>query len=164
LPSIDSIDFTGSTDLPSIDSIDFIGSIDLASIASIDLPSVVRSSDLGSPFTVAALTHTAAPAIVVCGLPGAGACGGRATERERQRWLGSPARCAGELVRRQRRLVPRFDSPGLTPWSDSARSGPPGVARSHSSGVHRHFFGPRILKPDTSNCAALLQLIGNRRV
>ena len=102
LPSIDSIDFIGSTDLASIDSIDFIGSIALASIASIDLPSVVRSSDLGSPFRVAALTHlthTVAPAILAYGLAGGGAGGGRATERERrtmarQRLSGTPYRRA----------------------------------------------------------------------
>jgi hypothetical protein len=96
--------------LPSIDSIDFIGSIGLASIASIDLPSVVRSSDLGSPFKVAALTRTVAPAILAHGLAGGGAGGGRATVRER-RWPanGSPARRTGELFFRSRIVSPIED-------------------------------------------------------
>jgi hypothetical protein len=67
-------------------------SIDLLSAArssgtglhSIDSPSAARSSDLGTHFMEASLMRTAmaAPAIVVCGRPGGGACGGHATERD----------------------------------------------------------------------------------
>jgi len=137
LPSIDSIDFIGSTDLASIDSIDFIGSIalasigsidfigsiGLASIASIDLPSVVRSSDLGSPFKVAALTRTVAPATLAHGLAGGGAGGGRATERERRTM--ARQRLSGTPYRRACSSPPGTRAPILTPWSDSTRSGHP---------------------------------------
>ena len=158
LASIDSIDFIGSIGLASIGSIDFIDSIGLASIASIDLPSVVRSSDLGSPFRVAALTHTAAPAILAYGLRGGGAGGGRATERERRTM--ARQRLSGTPYRRACSSPPGTRAPILTPERQHAfRS--PGATRFHSSCVHQHVFGTWIPKPDTSDCAAPLQLIGN---
>jgi hypothetical protein len=84
----------------------------LASIASIDSPSVARSLDLGTHFMEAFPMRTAmaAPAIVVCGLAGDGASGGRATERTTND--GSALRHAvpGSLF-----VVSADSCPGLTP-------------------------------------------------
>jgi hypothetical protein len=52
--------------------------------------------------------------------------------------------CAGSLIERQHLFQSR------------------GAARVYSSCVHQHVVGAWLLKSDTSDCAAPVQLIGNR--